>query len=97
MMPSAIAATPDRSMENVSLVPELCRVTGLPPSNRSFPAITSDKNNSPVGDECSPIFRMGLVCVSPSMPVSSTKFMILRSFGSTPASSSLQMKIMVSA
>jgi hypothetical protein len=51
----------------------------------------------PVGDECSPIFRNGLLCSSPGMPLSSTNWNTLRSRGSSSPSSSLQMKTIVSA
>ncbi len=100
-MPSAMAATPERSIEKVSLAPSrpprLPSSAFSPPSRRSIPQATSVAKSSPVGEECRPILRIGLLCVSPGMPLSSTKFRILRSFGSTPGSSSLQMKTIVSA
>ncbi len=61
-----------------------------------MPTRTSSRNNSPVGDECIPILRSGLLWVRPGIPESSTKVSTLRSAGSLP-SSSLQMNTMVSA
>ena len=98
MMPSAIAATPDRSIENVSLAPSRppAGTSSVSPSSRSRPARTSVRNSSPVGDECIPILRNGFDCSRPGMPESRTNDRILRSAGGLP-SSSLQMKTMVSA
>ncbi len=96
-MPSAIAATPERSIEKVALAPELARLLALPPSRRSGPTLTSCRKSSPVGDEWTPILRMGFDWTSPSMPLSSTKFITFQSLRSTPSSSSLQMNTMVSA
>ena len=100
MMPSAIAATPERSITNVAfdasrpwLPPN---ASSLSPSRRSRPTRTSSRNNMPVGDECSPILRNGFDCSRPGMPVSSTNCTTLRSAGSLP-SSSLQMNTIVSA
>ena len=62
-----------------------------------MPTRTSERKSSPVGEECMPILRMRPVCSKPGMPRSSTKFRILRSRMSTPGSSSLQMKTVVSA
>ena len=61
-----------------------------------MPTRTSERKSIPVGDECIPILRIGLVCSKPSMPLSSTKERILRSEGGLP-SSSLQIKTVVSA
>ena len=99
-MPSAIAATPDRSMTNVAF--EASRplpppyASSLSPSKRSRPTRTSSRNNMPVGDECKPILRSGFDCSSPGIPLSSTNCTTLRSPGSLP-SSSLQMNTIVSA
>ncbi len=49
-----------------------------------------------MGDECIPILRIDFVCSNPGIPLSSTNDRILRSWGGFP-SSSLQMKIVVSA
>ena len=100
MMPSAIAATPDRSMTNVALLasrPPLPRnASSLSPSSRSRPTRTSSRNSIPVGDECRPILRNGFDCSRPGMPVSSTNCNTVRSAGGLP-SSSLQMNTIVSA
>ena len=98
MMPSDIAATPERSIENVSLAPSRppAGTSSVSPMSRSTPTRTSSRNSSPVGELCMPILRRGLDCTSPGMPVSSTKDRILRSAGGLP-SSSLQMKTIVSA
>src|SRR5215211_4374666 len=99
MIPSAIAATPERSIENVSLAaarPLLAAASSDSPIRRSIPTRTSVRNSWPVGDECIPIFRSGFDCSRPGMPRSRTKLSTLRSAGGLP-SSSLQMKTMVSA
>ena len=95
-MPSAIAATPVRSIENVSFAPERDCPSSVSPSSRSRPTRTSDRNSSPVGDECRPIFRSGFDCSSPGIPRSSTNVSTFRSGHSLP-SSSLQMNTIVSA
>jgi len=97
MMPSAIAATPVRSIENVSLAPSRDGTFSVSPSSRSFSARTSSRKSSPVGEECRPILRSGFDCVRPGIPLSSTNVSTLRFFASTPGSSSLQMKITTSA
>ncbi len=100
IMPSAIAATPERSMTNVAF--EASRpadppnASSLSPSSRSRPTRTSSRNNIPVGDECRPILRSGFDCSNPGMPLSRTNCTTLRSAGALP-SSSLQMNTIVSA
>ena len=98
MIPSAIAATPERSIENVSLAPSRppAGTSSVSPISRSLPTRTSVRNSSPVGDECMPILRSGFDCSRPGMPLSSTNDRILRSSGGLP-SSSLQMNTIVSA
>ena len=96
MMPSDIAATPVRSTENACFAPSRYGTSSVSPSSRSLPARTSSRKSIPVGDECMPILRIGFVCSKPGMPWSSTNERILRSCGGFP-SSSLQMKIVVSA
>ena len=96
-MPSAMAATPERSIEKVSLAPESARLRALPPSRRSAPAETSCRKSSRVGELCRPILRSGLLWVRPGMPRSSTKFITFQSRRSTPSSSSLQTNTIVSA
>jgi hypothetical protein len=100
MMPSDMAATPERSIEKVSLAPlfpAAAARSSLSPSRRSLPARTSERKSSPVGELWSPILRIGFDCTRPDMPRSRTKCRIFRSWGSTPGSSSLQMKTIVSA
>ena len=98
MIPSDMAATPERSMENVSLAPSRPPDgrSSVPPIRRSSPTRTSSRKSSPVGELCMPIFRSGLDCTRPGMPESRTNERILRSAGGLP-SSSLQMNTMVSA
>ena len=67
-MPSAIAATPERSMEKVCLALERPGASSVSPMRRSRPACTSSKNSSPVGEECRPILRIGFDWVRPGMP-----------------------------
>ena len=98
MIPSDIAATPERSIEKVSLAPSRppAGTSSVSPMRRSLPTRTSVRNSSPVGEECMPILRSGLLCSKPGMPLSRTKLRILRSSGGLP-SSSLQMNTVVSA
>ncbi len=100
MIPSDIAATPERSMENVSLAPSRPPdgTSSVSPMSRSRPTRTSERNSSPVGELCIPILRSGFDCSSPGIPLSSTKLRILRwSAGTSAPSSSLQMNTIVSA
>ncbi len=75
MMPSAMAATPERSMLNVALAPSRPpeATSSVSPMRRSLPTRTSERNSSPVGEECMPILRSGLDCSRPGMPASRTK------------------------
>ena len=100
IMPSAIAATPERSITNVafdaSRPADPPKASSLSPSKRSRPTRTSSRNSMPVGDEWRPILRSGFDCSSPGIPLSSTNCTTLRSAGALP-SSSLQMNRIVSA
>ena len=97
MMPSAIAATPERS---IGTCPSR---RPCPPSRRrprsrraggrrrpARPGGTARRSARSAGPSCA----SASIWVRPGMPLSSTKFRILRSFGSTPGSSSLQMNTM---
>ena len=98
MMPSAMAATPDRSCWNVALAADRPPPSGVSvsPTSRSRPTRTSVRNSSPVGELCIPIFLSGFDCSRPGVPESRMKLRILRSAGGLP-SSSLQMNTIVSA
>jgi hypothetical protein len=84
-----MAATPERSMEKVSLAPERARESSFPPSSRSGPTFRSCTNSSPVGDECNPILRIGFDWVRPGIPFSSTKLRTLASRASCSTGYSL--------